>query len=124
MMDDAERHFQETIGGVPESVAVLRRMAPEAMRSYAETRARLYRPPPEGRLPLDAKELVFIVLDVVAGHVEGACAHAAAGLAAGLRPEQIMEALEICILIHGHHTWARAGMAVMLHVERLTAGRG
>lgn len=123
-MDEADRHFQETIGTLPESVAVLRRMAPEAMRAYAETRARLYRPPPEGHLPIASKELVFIVLDVVAGHVEGACAHAAAGLAAGLTPAQIMEALEICILIHGHHTWATAGMTVMLHVERLTSHPG
>ena len=120
-MDDADQHFQATIGALPESVAVLRRMSPSAMRDYAETRARLYRPPPEGHLPVASKELVFIVLDVVAGHVDGACAHAAAALAAGLSPAQIMEALEICILIHGHHTWARAGMAVMLHVERLQA---
>ena len=115
--DDAERHFQDTIGALPESVALLRRHAPELFASYAATRARLYRPPPAGALDLAAKELVFIVLDVAAGHVEGAKAHASAGLAAGLRPAQIMEALEICILIHGHHTWANAGAAVMRHVD-------
>lgn len=122
-MDDAERHFQDTIGVVPESVAVLRRHAPDLFRSYAQTRARLYQPPPDGQLELVAKELVFIVLDVVAGHVDGARAHAAAGIAAGLTPGQIMEALEICILVHGHHTWAKAGMAVMQHVERLSQGK-
>ena len=122
-MDEAERHFQDTVGALPDSVAVLRRHAPALFRSYAETRARLYRPPPDGHLEVAAKELVFIVLDVVAGHVDGARAHAAAGLAAGLTPEQIMEALEICILIHGHHTWARAGMAVMQHVEGIAQPR-
>lgn len=122
-MDEAERHFQETSGAVPESVAVLRRHAPELFKSYAETRARLYKPPPEGQLDLAAKELVFIVLDVVAGHVDGARAHAGAGIAAGLTPGQIMEALEICILVHGHHTWAKAGMAVMRHVEQLAQAR-
>lgn len=74
-MDEAERHFQETIGTVPDSVAVLRRPAPELFRSYAETRSRLYRPPPDGQLDLAAKELVFIVLDVVAGHVSTGHAH-------------------------------------------------
>lgn len=118
MGDEAERHFQETIGALPESVASLRRHAPELFASYAATRARLYRAPRDGgHLDLTAKELVFTVLDVAAGHVEGAKAHAAAGLAAGLTAAQIMEALEICILVNGHHTWANAGAAVMRHVE-------
>lgn len=117
-MDEAERHFRETIGTLPESVALLRRHAPELFAGYAATRARLYRTPREGgHLDLAAKELVFTVLDVAAGHVEGAKAHALAGLAAGLTQGQIMEALEICILVLGHHTWAKTGAAVMRHLE-------
>lgn len=120
-MDEAERHFDNTIGQVPESVALLQRHAPEAFAAYLSARAAAYRPPPEGHLPLAQKELVFIVLDVAAGHVEGAVAHAEAGLRAGLTPGQIMEALSIAILIHGHQCWARAGAAVMKRVEALSA---
>lgn len=61
------------------------------------------------------------MLDVAAGHVEGAVAHAEAGLRAGLTQGQIMEALSIAILIHGHQCWARAGAAVMKRVEELSA---
>ncbi len=118
-MSSAEEHFGGTIGGVPESVALLRRHAPETFAAYLAQREAVYRPPPAGHLDLAAKELVFIVLDVVAGHVEGAVAHAEAGLRAGLTPGQIMEALSIAILIHGHQCWARAGAAVMRRVEAL-----
>lgn len=120
-MAEAAEHFGQTIGGVPDSVALLQRHAPEAFAAYVMAREAAYRPPPEGHLPLASKELIFIVLDVVAGHVEGALAHAEAGLRAGLTPGQIMEALSIAILIHGHQCWARAGAAVMRHVEHITA---
>jgi AhpD family alkylhydroperoxidase len=119
-MADAKAHFGQTIGQVPESVALLQRHAPEAFAAYLAAREAAYRLPPEGHLPLAQKELVFIVLDVAAGHVEGAVAHAEAGLKAGLTPGQIMEALSIAILIHGHQCWARAGAAVMKRVEELS----
>jgi len=121
MMAEAERHFEGTIGALPDGVAVLRRHAPEAFAAYVAAREVAYRLPPDGHLSLASKELVFIVLDVAAGHVEGALAHAEAGLRAGLTPGQIMEALSIAILVHGHQCWARAGAAVMRHVEHLTA---
>jgi AhpD family alkylhydroperoxidase len=120
-MDEVQRHFGGTIGQTPESVALLQRHAPDAFAAYLSAREAAYRLPPEGHLPLAQKELVFIVLDVAAGHVEGAVAHAEAGLRAGLTPGQIMEALSIAILIHGHQCWARAGAAVMKRVEELTA---
>jgi AhpD family alkylhydroperoxidase len=120
-MTEAETHFGATIGGVPDSVALLRRHAPEAFAAYLMAREAAYREPPAGHLDLASKELVFIVLDVAAGHVEGAVAHAEAGLRAGLTPGQIMEALSIAILIHGHQCWARAGAAVMKRVEELSA---
>ncbi|NKC29597.1 carboxymuconolactone decarboxylase family protein [Falsiroseomonas selenitidurans] len=119
-MEDPAAHFEATIGALPDSVALLRRHAPEAFAAYLAAREAAYRLPPEGHLPLASKELVFIVLDVAAGHVEGAVAHAEAGLRAGLTPGQIMEALSIAILIHGHQCWARAGAAVMRRVEQLT----
>lgn len=117
----ADAHFKATIGAVPESVALLARHAPEGFAAYLKAREAVYRVPPQGHLELAQKELVFIVLDVAAGHVEGAVAHAEAGLRAGLTAGQIMEALQIAILIHGHQCWARAGAAVMKRVEELSA---
>ena len=119
-MTEIDAHFEATIGTVPQSVALLARHAPAAFAAYHAAREAAYRLPPEGHLSLASKELVFIVLDVAAGHVEGALAHAEAGLRAGLTAGQIMEALSIAILVHGHQCWARTGAAVMRHVERLT----
>lgn len=124
-MTDVTGHFKDTIGSVPDSVALLQRHAPDAFAAYRAAREAAYRLPPEGHLSLASKELVFIVLDVAAGHVEGAVAHAEAGIRAGLTPGQIMEALSIAILVHGHQCWARAGAAVMRRVEHITAtGKG
>lgn len=120
-MTTADEHFGATIGALPDSVALLRRHAPETFAAYLAQRESVYRAPPAGHLDLAAKELVFIVLDVAAGHVEGAVAHAEAGLHAGLTPGQIMEALSIAILIHGHQCWAKAGAAVMRRVEALVS---
>ncbi|MGG5819400.1 carboxymuconolactone decarboxylase family protein [Falsiroseomonas sp. HW251] len=121
-MTQAEAHFGATIGTLPDSVALLRRHAPEAFAAYLSAREAAYRlPGAGGHLDLAAKELVFIVLDVAAGHAEGAVAHAEAGLRAGLTPAQIMEALSIAILVHGHQCWARAGAAVMQRVDELAA---
>jgi AhpD family alkylhydroperoxidase len=118
-MADPAAHFDATIGTMPDSVALLQRHAPEAFAAYVAAREAAYRLPPQGHLELPAKELVFIVLDVAAGHADGAVAHAEAGLRAGLTAGQIMEALGIAILIHGHQCWARAGAAVMRRVEQL-----
>lgn len=119
-MTEAEAHFGATLGVVPDSVALLQRHAPDAFAAYLAAREAAYRLPPAGHLDLATKELVFIVLDVAAGHVEGAVAHAEAGLRAGLTPGRIMEALSIAILVHGHQCWARAGAAVMRRVEELS----
>jgi len=118
-MSEGNDHFGTTIGALPESVALLRRHAPETFAAYLAQRESVYRAPPSGHLDLASKELVFIVLDVAAGHVDGALAHAEAGLKAGLTAGQIMEALSIAILIHGHQCWAKAGAAVMRRVEEL-----
>lgn len=118
-MTEADAHFGATLGTLPDSVALLRHHAPEAFAAYLAAREAAYRLPPEGHLDLASKELVFIVLDVAAGHVEGAVAHAEAGLRAGLTPGQIMEALSIAILVHGHQSWARAGAAVMRRVDEI-----
>jgi len=119
-MTDPDGHFRDTIGAVPESVALLQRHAPELFAAYVQQRAHIYREPPEGHLDRATTELLFTVLDVAVGHEEGARAHARAGIAAGLTAGQIMEALSVVILICGHHVWARAGAAVMREVEAAT----
>ena len=118
---DAE-HFEQTIGAMPASVEAMRRHAPTAYAAYLAAREGIYRDPPAGHLDRATTELIFIVLDVVAGHEEGAKAHAEAGLKAGLSVAQITEALMIAVLINGHVHWSVTGYKVVEYAAALAAG--
>ncbi len=117
-------HFEQTIGAMPASVAAMKRYAPAAYAAYLAARESIYRDPPHGHLDRATTELVFIVLDVVAGHEEGAKAHVEAGLKAGLTVEQITEALMIAVLINGHVHWSVTGYKVVEHAAALAARLG
>ncbi|MFN0160925.1 MAG: carboxymuconolactone decarboxylase family protein [Burkholderiales bacterium] len=121
MADEADgaEHFTQTIGALPESVATMQRHAPAAYAAYLAARENVYRDPPAGHLDRATTELLFIVLDVVAGHEEGALAHAEAGVRAGLTVGQITEALMIAVLINGHAPWGKTGYKVVEHAARV-----
>lgn len=111
----ASEHFGQTIGAIPASVDAMRRHAPAAYAAYLAAREAIYRDPPAGHLDRATTELIFIVLDVVAGHEEGAKAHVEAGLKAGLTVGKITEALMIAVLINGHVHWSVTGYKVVEH---------
>ena len=114
-------HFDQTTGAMPASVAAMRRHAPAAYAAYLAARESIYRDPPAGHLDRAITELIFIVLDVVAGHEEGAKAHVEAGLKAGLTIEKITEALMIAVLINGHVHWSMTGYKVVEHAAAVAA---
>ncbi|MBL8386204.1 MAG: carboxymuconolactone decarboxylase family protein [Burkholderiales bacterium] len=116
-----EEHFDATIGAMPASVAAMRRHAPAAYAAYLAARQNIYRDPPHGHLDRATTELLFIVLDVLAGHEDGAKAHVEAGLAAGLTVEKITEALMIAVLINGHVHWSMTGYKVVEHAAAVAA---
>ena len=72
----AERHFVETLGGLPDAVRVMLEHAPAAAAGYLDLRAYVHRGPEEGGLDPVARELLFVALDVVEDHGEAAKAHA------------------------------------------------
>ena len=125
MMTENDRdvqHFEQTIGAMPASVDAMRRHAPAAYAAYLAAREAIYRDPPEGHLDRATTELIFIVLDVIAGHEDGAKAHVEAGLKAGLTVGKITEALMIAVLINGHVHWSVTGYKVVEHAADI-AGR-
>lgn len=107
--------FERTTGAVPPSVETMRRHAPAAYAAYLSAREGVYLDPPAGHLDRAMTELIFIVLDVIAGHEDAAKAHAEAGLKAGLTVGQITEALMISVLINGHAHWGKTGYKVVEH---------
>ena len=121
---EGEAHFERTLGAIPASVDAMRRHAPAAYAAYLAAREAIYRDPPDGHLDRATTELLFIVLDVLAGHEEGAKAHVEAGLKAGLTVGKITEALMVAVLINGHVHWSVTGYKVVEHAAALAAQAG
>lgn len=114
-MTDAKKHFRDTLGEVPSAVAVLAEHAPAALDGYLALREYVYREPPEGHLDAQTRELLFVVLDVVEGHIDGAKTHAEAAIKAGLSVEALTQGLVIAMMVSGIHTWSMHGADVVAH---------
>lgn len=117
----AERHFVETLGGLPDAVRVMLEHAPAAAAGYLDLRAYVHRGPEEGGLDPVARELLFVALDVVEDHGEAAKAHAEQALKAGATVAQIAQALVIAMMVSGISTWSKTGHAVVAHAARVAA---
>jgi alkylhydroperoxidase/carboxymuconolactone decarboxylase family protein YurZ len=118
----AERNFIETSGAVPDGFALLRAHAPEAFAGYGLMRAFATRAPQAGgALDRKTSELVFALLDVLIGDVEGAKGHAARAVAHGLTLPELAQGLVQVVMVGGVGTWNRAGAAVLRHCEGLAA---
>lgn len=116
--DLARKHFLDTLGTIPAAVEVLAKHAPGALDGYLAMRRFAHREPPDGDLDTPTRELLFIVLDVVEGHVEAAKAHAEMGIKAGLTVGGISQALVIAMMVSGINTWSQHGHEVVAHAAR------
>ena len=115
-------NFEATTGRLPDTFALLLRHAPGAFAGYGLLREAVMRGPEQGgALPMKTKELIFVLLDVLVGAVDGAKVHAANALRQGLTLPELAEGLVQCILVGGITTWNRAGRAVMEHAAALAA---
>lgn len=118
-------NFEATSGRVPEGFNLLLQHAPGAFAGYGLLREAAMRAPEQGgALDLRTKELVFVLLDVLVGAVDGAKGHATNAIRHGLTLEQLAEGLVQCILVGGITTWNTAGRAVLEHAAALAAEHG
>lgn len=118
-------NFAATSGRIPDTFRVLLEHAPGAFAGYGLLREAAMRAPEQGgALDLKTKELVFVLLDVLVGAVDGAKAHAGNALRQGLTLPELAEGLVQCILVGGITTWNRAGREVMEHAAALAADQG
>jgi len=120
---EAREHFRATLGSVPASVDVMARHAPGALKGYLALREFAHGEPPDGHLDAATRELLFVVLDVVEGHVDAAKAHAERALDAGLSVEAIAQGLVIAMMVSGIHTWSQTGHAVVAHAAAIAGCR-
>lgn len=117
----ARHHFAATLGQVPAAVQTMARHAPAALEGYLALREYAHGEPPAGHLDAKTRELLFVALDVAAGHVEAAKAHAVSALKAGASVEAIAQACVLTMMVSGIHTWSQHGYAVVEHAARMQA---
>lgn len=125
-IERGRRHFQETLGNLPEPIRAMMEHAPEVFGGYLDFREAIYREPENGgHLDLKTKELLYTVLDIVTGNVDGAKNHGDAAHRAGMTSGELAEACMITMHVCGVTTWGKTGYKVVDHiVERERAERG
>jgi alkylhydroperoxidase/carboxymuconolactone decarboxylase family protein YurZ len=106
-------HFEATMGSLPAPMVTFVREAPEAFEGYMGMRTWLMRDPPEGALDRKIKHLIFCLLDVALGNLEGATNHARAAVRSGLTIEELTAGIVQVYMTCGVATWGRTGYKVL-----------
>ncbi|HEY8611638.1 MAG TPA: carboxymuconolactone decarboxylase family protein [Roseomonas sp.] len=108
--------FMATLGRVPDNFRMLAEHAPGAFAGYGLMRSFVMRDRDGGgALDLRTKELIFALLDTLAGQTNGAKTHAAAAMRLGLTLPELAEGLVQVMMVGGITTWNLTGAAVMKH---------
>lgn len=110
-LDVAKQHFEQTLGELPAVMRELSQSMPDVFIGYA--RMRSFAMGPDAQVPAKYRELIFILLDVVLGNIEGAELHAKAARAAGLAEHELLEGLTQLLLVAGIASWDRACPSVL-----------
>lgn len=101
-VDEVLKHFQETLGTIPEPLKPLGEFAPEVLTGYYQMRKWLMREPPEGALPKKVKELIYVALDCVLGApVPFLKAHSREAIKAGATAREVSEAVTLVLMLGG-----------------------
>jgi alkylhydroperoxidase/carboxymuconolactone decarboxylase family protein YurZ len=105
--------FMATFGRVPDQFRLLHEHAPAAFAGYGLMRSALMQDRPAAALDLKTKEMVFALLDVLAGNATGARNHAVAAMKLGMTVPEIAEGLVQVIMVGGITTWNLVGADVL-----------
>lgn len=106
--------FMATSGRVSPSYEVMIEHAPQAFAGYGLIRDFVMRSPEQGgALDLKTKELIFTLLDTLAGQKEGAIAHAKLAVKNGLTMPELTEGLIQVMIVGGIPTWNSIGVEVI-----------
>jgi alkylhydroperoxidase/carboxymuconolactone decarboxylase family protein YurZ len=103
-------HFEATMGSLPAPMVTFVREAPEAFEGYIGMRTWLMK---EGNLERKIKHLIFCLLDVNLGNLEGAVNHARAAVRNGLTMGELTEGIVQVFMTGGVATWGRTGYKVL-----------
>lgn len=123
-VEKGKAHFMETLGNLPEPIRALMEHAPDQFVGYLRFREAVYRPQSEGaHLDMKTKELLYTVLDVVTGNLDGAKNHGHAAFRAGMTSGELAEACMQVMHVCGVTTWGTTGYKVVDYIAGLEKAR-
>lgn len=123
-VEQGKAHFMETLGNLPEPIRAMMEHAPDQFVGYLRFREAVYRPQSEGaHLDLKTKELLYTVLDVVTGNLDGAKNHGNAAFKAGMTSGELAEACMQVMHVCGVTTWGTTGYKVVDYIAGLEKAR-
>ncbi len=119
-IEHGKAHFMHTLGNLPEPIRAMMEHVPDQFVGYLRFREGVYRPQSEGgRLDLKTKELLYTVLDIVTGNLEGAKNHGHAAWRAGMTSGELADACMQVMHVCGVTTWGKTGYKVVDYIAEL-----
>ena len=118
-IERGRQHFQETLGNLPEPIRAMMQHAPDAFTGYLRFREGVYRDRPDTGLDLKTKELLYTLLDIVTGNLDGAINHGEAAHRAGMSSGELADGCMIVMHVCGVTTWGKTGYKVVDHIAKL-----
>lgn len=113
-VDKGVASFMETSGRLPPNFQLMMEHAPGAFAGYGLMRDFVMRSPAGGgALDMKTKELIFALLDTLAGQKQGAINHAKLAIKGGLTTAELAEGLVQVIMVGGISTWNGVGAEVL-----------
>lgn len=108
-IEEVRAHFMQTLGNIPDPIRAMADYAPEALLGYTRTRNWIMARPPQAALDVRTKELIYVLLDVVTGNLDGAKNHLRAAMKEGLTAAQLTEGCMQVMAVCGITTWGQTG---------------
>ena len=117
--------YMSTLGNIPDAIRAMADYAPEALLGYSRTRRYIMKSPAQGgALDLRTKELIYVLLDVVEGNLDGAKNHVRAAVREGLTLDQLAEGCMQVMAVCGIETWGQTGWKLCDYVAQLQREQG
>ncbi len=121
-VERGKAHFMETLGNIPEPIRAMMQFVPEHFSGYLQFREAVYQSEPaEGHLDLKTKEMLYTLLDIATGNLEGAKNHGRAAFEAGMTSRELAEGCMQVMHVCGVTTWGKTGFKVVDYIAELEA---
>lgn len=124
-VERGKAHFMHTLGNLPDPIRAMMEHVPEVFAGYLKMREGIYRTPAEGAaLDIKTKEMLYTLLDIVTGNLDGAKNHGDAAFKAGMSSRELAEGCMVVMHVCGVTPWGMTGWKVVDHIAELERQAG